>query len=141
MHAPTGQMNNGDQSLSYRRGDEKFAEMFPGLLKKIAAAVQSKAAEIKDASKNIVSGGYDASEAINDIKNKLPYSWASEAKEEEPAPDENTGPGTYAVTHTASGRTANIEGESLEDVMNKVLTRYPNMSRDDFTVAKQQEEQ
>jgi hypothetical protein len=33
MHAPTGQMNNGNQSLSYTSGDKKFAELFPGLLK------------------------------------------------------------------------------------------------------------
>jgi hypothetical protein len=136
MHAPTGQMNNGDQSLSYSRGDQKFAEMFPGLLKKIAAAVQSKAAEIKDASKDILAGGYDSSEAINDIKNKLPYSWASEAKEEEPVADENDGPGTYLVTHNETGRTARIEGEGSEDVITKVLTRYPNMSREDFTIVK-----
>jgi hypothetical protein len=141
MHAPTGQMNNGDQSLSYRRGDEKFAELFPGLLKKITAAVQSKAAEIKDASKNIVAGGYDANEAINDIKNKLPYSWASEAKEEEPVADENDGPGTYLVTHNETGRTARIEGEGSEDVITKVLTRYPNMSREDFTIVKAEAEE
>jgi hypothetical protein len=141
MHAPTGQMNNGNQSLSYARGDEKFAELFPGLMKKIVAALQSKADEVKQNSESIKAGGYDIAEAIADIKKRLPFSWASEAKEEEPAADENTGPGTYAVTHTASGRTANIEGESLEDVMNKVLTRYPNMSRDDFTIAKQQEGQ
>ena len=35
MHAPTGQMNNGNQSLSYSRGDQKFAELFPGLMKNI----------------------------------------------------------------------------------------------------------
>jgi hypothetical protein len=140
MHAPTGQMNNGDQSASYSRGDQKFAELFPGMLKKIAAAVQSKAAEIKDASKDIVAGGYDASEAVADIKKKLPASWASEAKEEEPAADENDGPGTYIVTLTRNGKQARIEGDSKEDVTNKVIERHPTLSRDDFTVEKAQED-
>ena len=136
MHAPTGQMNNGDQSLSYSSGDKKFAEMFPGLLKKIAAAMQSNAAEIKNASKDIVAGGYDASAAVTDIKNKLPYSWASEAKEEEPAADENTGPGTYTVTLTGSGRTARVEGNSPDDVFAKIQARHPNIERDQVTIEK-----
>jgi len=133
MHAPTGQMNNGDQSLSYSRGDQKFAEMFPGLLKKIASAVQSKAAEIKDASKDILAGGYDAAQAVDDIKNKLPYSWASEAKEE-PKQDTQTGPGTYLVTHTPSGRTARIPAENRDDAQRQLLARHPEINLDDFTI-------
>jgi hypothetical protein len=140
MHAPTGQMNNGDQSLSYSRGDQKFAELFPGLLKKIASAIKSKAGEIQANSKEITPGGYDVDKAIADIKDRLPYSWASEAKEEEPTADENDGPGTYIVTLNSNGRTARIEGESKEDVINKVTTRHPQLSRDDFTVERAPEE-
>ena len=136
MHAPTGQMNNGNQSLSYTSGDKKFAEMFPGLLKKIAAAIQSNAAEISAASKDIVAGGYDAQAAVADIKNKLPYSWASEAKEEEPAADENSGPGTYIVTLTSSGRTARVEGDSPDDVFAKIQARHPTIERDQVTIEK-----
>jgi hypothetical protein len=132
MHAPTGQMNNGDQSLSYGRGDQKFAEMFPGLLKKIAAALQSKAAEVKDASKDITPGGYDVATAIEDIKKRLPASWASESKEEEPA-DENNGPGTYLVTHTPTGRTARIPAENRDGAQRQLLDRHPNINLDDFT--------
>ena len=47
MHAPTGQMNNGNQSVSYSSGDKKFAELYPGLMKEIIAAVKSNAEEIK----------------------------------------------------------------------------------------------
>jgi hypothetical protein len=141
MHAPTGQMNNGDQSLSYTRGDQKFAEMFPGLLKKIAGALQSKAAEVKDASKDITPGGYDVSAAIEDIKRKLPASWASEAKEEEPAADENTGPGTYIITLTRTGRQARVEGDSPDDVFAKIQARHPTVQRDDVTIEKAQEEE
>jgi hypothetical protein len=140
MHAPTGQMNNGDQSLSYSRGDQKFAEMFPGLLKKIAAALQSKAAEVKDASKDITPGGYDVSAAIDDIKQRLPASWASEAKEEEPAADENTGPGTYIVTLTRTGKQARVEGDSPDDVFAKIQARHATIQRDDVTIEKAQED-
>jgi hypothetical protein len=140
MHAPTGQMNNGDQSLSYSRGDQKFAEMFPGLLKKIAAALQSKAAEVKDASKDITPGGYDVASAIEDIKRRLPASWASEAKEEEPAADENTGPGTYIVTLVSTGKQARVEGDSPDDVFAKIQARHATIQRDDVTIEKAQED-
>jgi hypothetical protein len=140
MHGPTGQMNNGDQSLSYGRGDQKFAEMFPGMLKKIAAALQSKAAEIKDASKDITPGGYDVAAAIDDIKRRLPASWASEAKEEEPAADENTGPGTYIVTLVSTGKQARVEGDSPDDVFAKIQARHATIQRDDVTIEKAQED-
>ena len=139
MHAPTGQMNNGDQSLSYSRGDEKFAEMFPGLMKKIVAAIQSKAAEIKDGSKDIVAGGYDANAAVDDIKRRLPNSFNSDAKEEEPA-DENDGPGTYVVTLTRTGKQVRIEGDSADDVFAKVQARHPSINREDLTIEKAPEE-
>lgn len=141
MHAPTGQMNNGNQSLSYSRGDQKFAELYPGLMKRIIAAMQQKAEEIKKNSTEIVSGGYDVTNAIADIKSRLPYSYASEAPEPEPEQAADDGPGTYSVTHNASGRTARIEGENAADVLDKVLTRYPNMSRDDFTITKAADEE
>jgi hypothetical protein len=136
MHAPTGQMNNGDQSSSYSRGDQKFAEMFPGLMRKIVAALKSNTADIKSNSTGIVSGGYDVDQAIADIKSRLPYSWASEAKEEEPAADENTGPGTYIVTLISTGRQARVEGDSPDDVFAKVQARHANISRDDLTIEK-----
>ena len=134
MHAPTGQMNNGNQSLSYDRGDRKFAELFPGLLKRIVAAIQQHGAEIKKASTEILPGGYDIDKAVADIKNKLPHSWASEAPEPEQPETAEEGPGTFLVTLTSNGRTARIEGENEEDVINKVITRHPQLTRDDFTV-------
>jgi hypothetical protein len=142
MHGPSSQMNNGDQTMTYSRGDKLFAELFPGLLKKIAAAMQANAAEIKDSSTEIVPDGYDVAAAISDIKNNLPYSWASEAEEETPAEqDPNDGPGTYIVTQLASGRTARIDGESRQDIINKLTTRYPDSTEADYTIEKAQEEQ
>lgn len=140
MHAPTGQMNNGNQSDSYSRGDKKFAELFPGLMKEIIAAMQSKAEEIKQNSTDIVRGGYDVAKAIADIKDRLPYSYASEAKKEEPEADANDGPGTYLVTQRASGKTARIEGESRQDIIAKLTTRYPDSTEEDYTIEKAREE-
>ena len=134
MHAPTGQMNNGDQSLSYSSGDKKFAELFPGLLKKIVSAMKSKASEIQASSKEITPGGYDVDKAIADIKDRLPYSWASEAKAEEPEQDNDGGPGNYLVTHNPSGRTARIPAESRQDAIDQLLARHPNVNLDDFTI-------
>ncbi len=140
MHAPTGQMNNGDQSLSYSSGDKKFAELFPGLMKEIIKAIQSKADEIKKNSEGVTKGGYDITKAIADIKDRLPYSYASEPeKKEEPEAeqDANDGPGTYLVTQNASGRTARIEGESRADIIQKLITRYPDSTEEDYTIEKQ----
>lgn len=140
MHGPTGQMNNGDQSRSYSRGDQTFAELFPGLLKKIVAAMQSKADEIKANSKEITPAGYDVTKAIADIKSRLPYSWASEAKEEDQPEDENSGPGTYIVTLTRTGKQARVEGDSADDVFAKVQARHPAIERDQVTIEKAPEE-
>ena len=143
MHAPTGQMNNGNQSLSYSAGDKKFAELYPGLMKEIIAAVKANAEEIKTNSVDIVRGGYDVNAAVAEIKSKLPASYASEKEkpeaEPEPEDDVNDGPGTYAVTQTASGKVARIQGDSRDDVIQKLITRYPDSTEADYTIEKVQE--
>ena len=143
MHAPTGQMNNGNQSLSYSAGDKKFAELYPGLMKDIIAAVKANAEEIKTNSVDIVRGGYDVNAAVAEIKSKLPASYASEKEEPDAEPeaedDTNDGPGTYAVTQTASGKTARIQGDSRDDVIQKLITRYPDSTEADYTIEKVQE--
>jgi hypothetical protein len=135
IHAPTNQINNGNQR---NNGDDRFADLFPGLMKKIIAGLQANAQAVKDGSKELAPpDGYDIEKSIADLKKRFPLSVASEAKDEEKADDD--GPGTYEVKHKESGRTANIPGESKEDVINKVLTRYPNMSADDFEISKKKE--
>jgi len=134
IHAPTDQINNGNQTV---RRDDKFAELFPGLMKKIVAGIQSKAEEIKTASQDIARGGYDISKAVSDLKSKFPLSYASDDKKEEPEEDPNDGPGTYMVTQLASGKTARIEGESRQDIIAKLTTRYPNSTEEDYTIEKQ----
>lgn len=136
IHAPTNQVNNGNQSLSYSRGEEKFAEIYPGLMKKIAVALKSKSSEVKDASKDLVPGGYDIDKAANELKTTFAkaYNTGEEKKDE---PDANDGPGTYLVTQIASGKTARIEGENRADVMRKLTTRYPDSTEADYTIEKQ----
>lgn len=140
LHAATNQINNGNQTV---RSDERFAELFPGLLKKVLAGMQSHAAEIKKGSEELVSGGYDIDAAIAEYKKKFPLSYASGEQEPDPetendpdipAADEDPDaqPGTWSVTQIASGRTARIPGDSLEHVQTQVLQRYPGTNLDDY---------
>lgn len=136
IHAPTNQINNGNQTV---RRDDRFAELFPGLMKKIVDAIQSNAEEIKTNSTEIVKGGYDISKAVSDLKTKFPLSYASgEEAEEEPEQDANDGPGVYLVTQLASGKTARIEGENRADILRKLTTRYPDSTEEDYTIEKQE---
>ena len=134
MHAPTNQLNNGNQTV---RSDEKFAELFPGLMKKIVAGIQAKGAEIKSGSTEIVSGGYDIEKAVADIKKRFPLSFASEAEKEE---TNDEGPGTYIVTLISSGKQARVEGDSVDDVFAKIQARHPSIQRDAVNIEKAQEE-
>ena len=138
IHAVTNQINNGDQSV---RKDEVFANLFPGLMKKIIAGLEANAAEINASSTELMSGGYDISQEVDLLKRRFPLSYASSEKPEEAEPeaDVNDGPGTYSVTQNASGRTARIEGESRQDIITKLTTRYPDSSEADYTIEKVQE--
>jgi hypothetical protein len=137
IHAATNQINNGNQTV---RSDEKFAELFPGLMKKLVAGLESNAADIKASSTELMRDGYDVAAAVADIKRRFPLSYASsDEPEPEAEQDPNDGPGTYSVTQTASGRTARIEGESRADIITKLTTRYPDSSEADYTIEKVQE--
>ncbi len=136
MHAPTNQLNNGNQSV---RSDEKFAELFPGLMTKIIAAMQSKSTEIKKASVDIVPGGYDIEQSIADIKKRFPLSVASKEPEAQAPEEQEDGEGTYLVTHTPSGRTARIPAQNREDAQQQLLNRHPNVDLNDFTFQLQRE--
>jgi len=146
FHAASNQLVRADQErrhdLNYN--DERFATLFPGLMKKIISGIESKAEEIKDGSKELTGGrGYDIAKEVSAIKSKYPRSYASEvekAKPEDETAAEN-GPGTYKVTQIASGRSARIPGNSLEDVQNKVLTKYPDSSLEDYTFELEPEQQ
>ena len=143
MHLPTNQLQNGDQDNrgNMPRNDERFAELFPGLMKRIADAMTAHAEDIKTSSMDVAKGGYDVAAAVGDIKKKAPLSYASAVETEEPEAeaDANDGPGTYIVTQVASGRTARIEGESRQDIITKLTTRYPDSTEADYTIEKSQE--
>lgn len=141
MHAPTGQMNNGNQSLSYSRGDQKFAELFPGLMQDIIAGLKSHADEIKKNSEHIVRDGYNIDEAIKEIERRLPYSFASKAPEpEKPAelePQEEPEQGQerqYIVTLIATGRQARVPATSEQDAIQRVIARHPTITADQLRV-------
>lgn len=137
IHAPTNQINNGNQSI---RSDEKFAELFPGLMKQIVSGIESKASEIKTASAEIARDGYDVAAAVSDLKKRFPLSYASGQEDQvEPESDTNDGAGTYTVTQTASGKTARIQGDSRADIVAKLTARYPNSTEADYTIEKVQD--
>ena len=143
MHLPTNQLQNGDQDNrgNMPRNDERFAELFPGLMKRIADAMTAHAEDIKTSSMDVARGGYDVAAAVGDIKKKAPLSYASAVETEEPEAeaDANDGPGTYVVTQVASGRTARIDGENRQDIITKLTTRYPDSTEADYTIEKAQE--
>jgi hypothetical protein len=142
IHAATNQIVDSDQTRRHdvSWNDDRFANLFPGLMKKIGNAMQSKADDIKTASVEITGTGegYDIGKAISDLQKKYPQSWASEA---DSAEEDNDGPGTYLVTHGPSGRTARIEGDNKQDVKDKLQARHPNANLDDFTFERQPDQQ
>ncbi len=143
FHAATNQIVRGDQDRRHDRSynDERFAQLFPGLMKKIIAAIQANSAEINEQSKSITGGvGYDVAHEIDMIKSKYPQAANSDAPEPT-ATDEVDGAGTWVVTHTESGRVARIQGDNKADVKEKLLARHPNLDLNDFTFELQQEEE
>jgi hypothetical protein len=139
LHAQTRQIVDADQNRRHdtNYNDERFSKLFPGLMKAIVAGMSSHADEIKQASEDIRKGGYDVNKDIEDIKKTYPLSFASEP---EGAEKEADGPGAYIVTHTPSGKQARIEGDSKQDVKDKLLARHPNANLEDFTFKLEQEE-
>jgi hypothetical protein len=81
MHAPTNQLNNGNQQT---RGDREFAQRFPGLMQKIIDGLRQHAQAINQGSQDIVKGGYDMDKAIKDIMDRFPASVASGKEPDQP---------------------------------------------------------
>ena len=153
IHAPTNQIVDSDQTRRHDRewNDQRFAELFPGLMKEIVSSMMSHAEEIQNASVEIAPpNGYDVQEQANLLKTKYPLSYASGSEEEQPEPEPTPEPEpqrepepeanaedqpmrTFRVTQLASGRSANIEGRDLEHVQQRVLQRYPGSSIDDYS--------
>lgn len=139
IHAATHQINNGDQSV---RRDSVFAELFPGLMRKISASMKQHEEEIKQSSQDLMPGGYKIDKDIEMLKSTFPLSWASSEKKEEPEepaaeePAADDGPGTYEVTHVPSNKTANITADSREHLMQRLRNRYPDYPDTDYRIRK-----
>jgi hypothetical protein len=144
FHAATNQLVDAEQTRRHDvpYNDERFAKLFPGLMKEIADAMTAKAEEIKERSKVIARGGYDVAKEVAEIKRKYPLSYNSKVEEpeeapaEEPAADDQDGPGTYAATHGPTNRTVNIQGQSRQDVLDQIRARNPQLNMDEITLAK-----
>ena len=76
FHAPTHQIVNAmqDNRNDVYLNDRKFAQLFPGLMKKIIAAMEDKKEEINTKSQGIAPDGYDVDSDIQQIKMKFPFS-------------------------------------------------------------------
>ena len=102
MQASSGQFYNSTQRNRYDRG-ERFGEMFPGLMRRIIAALQQKASAIHDMSLQLIGPpGYNIPHEIAQIKEKFPKSLTKdknqqdEPSEEEPIPAQDAVPEAFA---------------------------------------------
>lgn len=148
FHASSNQLVNAAQENrgNLRLNDENFSKLFPGLMAKVIAGIQANAEAITAGSQHLTNNGYDIGKEIAAIKSKFPLSVASkiekpdeESPEEEPNQDVDDGAGTYLVTQIASGRSARIQGESRQDVVDKLIRKYPDSSEADYTIEFQRE--
>jgi len=145
MHAVTNQLVNADQddrgAHNLSRNDQKFAELFPGLMKEIVDAIQAHDFAIHEESKELTGGkGYDIAKEINDLKTKFPLSYASGETPNEPdaeeGDDDNT-PGTWTVRHIPSDRTAHIPADSRAHLLEKLRNKYPQYPVTDYEISKE----
>lgn len=79
FHAPTDQIVNAaqDDRWNLQANDKRFADFFPGLMKRIVQSLEQHSDEITTKSKNIIPQGYNIAAAVQNIKNKFPASYAS----------------------------------------------------------------
>jgi len=76
MHTSTRQLKNATQD--YNVGEDQFADLFPGLMKKIADALSSRSEELKNASEQMgTRGGWNIPEEIERIKRMYPTAYNS----------------------------------------------------------------
>ena len=93
FHAPTNQLVNSVQDRRYDKtyNDQRFATLFPGLMRKIVNSMAAHDEAIRDMSTQTLGKPYNVATAISQIKDKFPQSYASRAKDEpetaEPEPE------------------------------------------------------
>lgn len=81
MHTASRQLKNATQD--YNAGQSDFADLFPGLMKKIVGALSSHSEELKNASAQmgISRGGWNIPDEIERIKRYYPTAYNSEPKD------------------------------------------------------------
>jgi len=143
MHAETNQLVNADQddrgAHNLSKNDQKFAELFPGLMKEIADTIQANGAQIIEMSKELTSGkGYDIAKEITALKTKFPLSYVSgQAEPEAEEGDADNTPGTWTVRHIPSDRTARIPADSRAHLLEKLRNKYPQYPETDYEISKE----
>ena len=83
FHAPTHQLVDSDQTRrhDWQWNDQRFAKLFPGLMKEIVQGIETHAEEIKQNSQDIRPGGYDIPKEVALIKQTYPVSYASSVED------------------------------------------------------------
>lgn len=134
LHAVSNQIVNSIQDRRHDRSynDEKFAKLFPGLMKQIGDAIMQQGEEILKTTK------HDAAKEVSLLQQKFPQAWNSAAAVAEPEATTAEGPGTWVVTMRSSGRTARIQGDSQEHVMQQILARHPTLDPNDLEFQREQ---
>lgn len=89
FHSPTNQLVNSEQQDrgNLPLNDSRFAQLFPGLMRRIVSSIEAHASEINDMSREIPgleNRGYDVASDVARIKRKFPASYASEDPQQEP---------------------------------------------------------
>jgi hypothetical protein len=96
MHTASSQLKQADQrNPQGSAADKEFAELFPGLMKRIAKELNSKSEELKTKSSDmdIARGGWNIAEEVSRIKSKYPAAYNSKAEgEEEDEPEKVSTP-------------------------------------------------
>jgi hypothetical protein len=111
FHAASNQLKNANQLAG---GDRRFAQLFPGMMQRIAHAIESHAVEIKQQSRDSylagelprLPNGYDAVQEVQLIARTFPLSWASEAPETDKT--KNNPQSDQPMAATAGPREPNI---------------------------------
>ena len=80
IHAASGQIKNSNQS---ENSDELFATLFPGLMKRIVAAVGKNATALEQLSQKNTKKTYNIASEIDRLKARFPLSWQSVNPEDE----------------------------------------------------------
>lgn len=134
MHTASGQLKQADQRNSQYEADQDFAELFPGLMKKIAKELNSKSEELKTKSNemDIARGGWNIAQEVSRIKSKYPTAYNSKAAGEEDDDDDISQGRAWKIIFNDrdTGETVRAPDQpaAMQKVIRKVQAIHPNNS-------------